>query len=541
MLTRTICAAAALRTWIGATMALLVCTGATAAQARVFHTVLQDDQLALFEPARLDGFIQELKHLGVDELRVSAEWKLEAPNPDGARPPSGFRPADPVAYDASPAMQALDRAVRAAAAHGIGVIVDPAFSAPRWATRNPPPRDPGPGDPGPGDHLYNRDIDVRQLATWEGMLATRYSGHYIPTGRRRPLPRVGTFTLWNEPNQSGFLAPQWRNGTAASADWTRAVTELAYPAIKAGDPGATVLIGNTSPTGADVQVGNRGVPPLAFIRRLACVDDQLQPIATGSCRDFRPVPADGYSQHPYERAQPPWLPSGPDDAELGDLLRLQALLDRLVAMHRLAPGAARLWLTEQGYGSDGELAEQPWSEAQQAVLNADAEFLAWHDPEAMSFSQFLLRDTLTAQTLALRARTDNPRAVIGGTWTTGLKREGGTPKPALRMFRAPVAARVLAVTPAADWLFSAPAGGPAELVEVWGHARPMHSRTPVIVEAQDDGIWRTIGEPLTDADGVFDVTAAVAATAPVLVRFRWLDSRGTWHTSPVNAVTAMVP
>jgi hypothetical protein len=513
-------------------LAALMLIGAGAAGARALHTVLQDDQAALFEPARLDRFVHTLKHLGVDELRVSAEWKLEAP--DAARPPAGFQAGNPRSYDASPAMQALDRAVRAAASQRIGVIVDPAFSAPRWATNDPPPRVLA------GDPWYNRDIDVRELAAWEAMLATRYSGHYTPSGQRRRLPRVGTFTLWNEPNQSGFVSPQWRGGVPASADWSRSLLRLAYPAIKRASPGATVLIGNTSPTGADTQAGNRGVPPLAFIRRMACVDAQLQPIATGACAHFRELPADGYSQHPYERSAPPWTPSGaPDNAEMGDLLKLQALLDRLVAMHRLAPGARNLWLTEQGYQSDGQLGNQPWSEAQQAVLNADAEYVAWHDPQVVSFAQFLLRDTLTAQTLALRARTGNRRVQVGGTWTTGLQRQDGTPKPAQAMFRAPVVARFVAFAPLAGWLFSAPAGPPAQVIEVWGRARAMHSRTLVVVEAHDDGIWRTISETPTDANGIFDVHAAVAALVPVEVRFRWLDSRGRWHTSPVNGLTVM--
>ncbi len=511
---------------------------APTAPARTFHTVLQDDQAALFTPSRLGAFLRELRHLGVDELRVSAEWKLEVPNPDGAAAPPGFRPADPRSYDAAPAMRALDRAVRAAASQGIGVIIDPAFSAPRWATADPAPAISS------GDPWYNRHIDVRALATWEAMLAARYSGRYTPAGARAPLPAVGTFTLWNEPNQSGFVSPQWRRGVPVSADWSRALLELAYPAIKRISPGATVLIGNTSPTGADSQAGNHGVAPLAFIRRLACVDPELRPIATGACAHFHELPADGYSEHPYERTAPPWVPSSPltpDNGELGDVFKLQALLDRLIALHRLAPGAGNLWLTEQGYGSGGQLGGQPWSEAQQAALNADAEFVAWQDPQAVSFAQFLLRDTLTTQTLALRARTGDRSAFVGGTWTTGLERQDGTPKPALAMFRAPVAARLLADPPLASWLSSAPAGRPAEVIEVWGRARPMHSRTPVIVEAQDGSVWRAIGETTTDGAGTFDIRAAVATAASVAVRFRWLDSRGGWHLSPANGVVGMTP
>ena len=137
-------------------------------------------------------------------------------------------------------------------------------------------------------------------------------------------------TLWNEPNQNGYLAPQWNGGVPVSPDWYRALTTIAYPAIKRASPGTTVLIGDTSSVGADAQAGNGGVPPLAFIRRLACVDARLHPVSDGACADFRPVPADGYSQHPYERNAPPWVPTGSDNATMGDLPALQALLDKLV-------------------------------------------------------------------------------------------------------------------------------------------------------------------------------------------------------------------
>jgi hypothetical protein len=504
---------------------------AASAAARPFHTVLEDDQLALFSPAALPRFVHTLRWLGVDELRISAEWKLEAPAPDSTSPPAGIDLGNPRTYDGAPAMQALDRAVRAAASAGIGVIIDPAFSAPLWATSDPPPRTAA------GDPWFNTDIDAAELAQWEGMLAARYSGGYTPAGAASPLPRVTTLTLWNEPNQVPFLQPQWRGTIAASADWYRSLLRLAYPAIERASPGTTVLIGDTSATGGSAALGNTGVPPLAFIRRLACVDAGLRPITTGSCAGFRMLPGDGWSQHPYERNTPPWVPSGasdPDGAQMGDLPALQALLDRLVAMHRFAPGVASVWLTEQGYGSNGQLPEQPWTEAQQADLNAISEYLAWRDPQVASFSQFLLRDTLTAQTLALRARTGNPRAYLGGTWTTGLEREDGAAKPALAMFRSPVVARILAASdPAASWLTSSPAGAPPELIEVWGRVRPASTPTPVQVEVQDGGspTFRTAATALTDQGGVFDTTIAIASTGPAQVRFQWLEA-GLTQTSP---------
>ena len=372
---------------------------APADEARTLHTVLQDDPLTLFAPHAAPSVMRTLHWLGVDYVRITAEWKLEAAAYNSPRPPREFDAADPSAYDPSPQMQALDRAVRAATSAGLRVIIDPAFSAPLWATTNRRPKVLA------GDPWYTQNIDARQLATWEGMLARRYDGTYTPHGQRAPLPLVTTFTLWNEPNGRLFYEPQWRGGVPVGADWYRQLVQLAYPAIKRASPHATVLIGNTSSEGGDgeqIPPTPGGAAPLQFIRRLACVDAHMRPVHDGACAHFRPVPADGFAHHPYERTAPPWVASGargPGWVQMGDLPALQALLDRLVAMHRLALGAENLWLTEQGYESDAELTDKPWSEIQQAQLNAAAEYLAWRDRQAVSFSQFPLRDTRISETL----------------------------------------------------------------------------------------------------------------------------------------------
>jgi hypothetical protein len=302
-----------------------------------------------------------------------------------------------------------------------------------------------------------------------------------------------------------------------------------------------VLIGDTSATGGNAALGNAGVPPLAFIRRLACVDAALRPVTDGTCASFSgPLPGDGWSQHPYERLAPPWVRSGssdPNGAEMGDLSTLQALLDRLVALRRLAPGVADLWLTEQGYESNGQLRDKRWTEAQQAELNAISEYLAWRDPRVSSFSQFLLQDTLSSQTLALRARTGNPKAALNGTWTTGLERQDGAPKPALAMFRSPVVARYEAgPRPALSWLPGSPPGVPAELVEVWGRARPVRSPTLAQVQVADDGsgAFRPAATAVTDNNGIFDLTVPIAAVRGSLVRFRWYQPGTGWQTSPAT-------
>lgn len=505
------------------------------ASARTLHTVVQDDALSLFDPASLSHSMAALRWLGADYVRISAEWKLEAPDPGGARTPPGFAAGDPAASDPaaydSPAMLALDRAVRAAAHAGLQVMVDPAFSAPLWATRQRPP------SANAGDPWFNSDIDIRQLVDWEAMLARRYNGSFTPPGEGAPLPRASAFTLWNEPNGAGFLRPQWDHGVAVSADWYRRLVDAAYPAIKRAAPSAAVLIGNTSDAGGDAETGSGGVPPLEFVRRLACVDAQLQPIHEGACSHFRAVPADGFAHHPYERSAPPWVPSGPESAgwvQMGDLGKLQSLLDALVAMHRLAPGAVNLWLTEQGYESNAQLADRPWTEAQQADLNADSEYLAWRDQQVASFSQFLLRDTLTRQTLALRARTGDPRAQAPGTWTTGLERQDGAAKPALAMFRSPIVARVVSTARRACTLPAPSARGSVadvQQVEVWGRARPARGPTAIRIElkAPDGGAFGVSSTTTSDANGIFD--ARLSAPSGAAVRFQWRQ-RGSWQASP---------
>jgi hypothetical protein len=225
---------------------------------------------------------------------------------------------------------------------------------------------------------------------------------------------------------------------------------------------------------------------------------------------------------------------------MGDLPRLQSLLGRLVAMHRLAPGAENVWLTEQGYESNAQLPDRPWTEAEQASLNAASEYLAWRDPHAASFSQFLLRDTLTRETLALRARTGHPHALVVGTWTTGLVRENYTAKPALSMFRSPVLARTVGpVWPAPP--FSAadlapPMPGPTQYVEIWGRARPAAGGTVAQIQiASRPGVFETVATVVTDRNGIFDLTLPAAGDTQPEVRFRWIDVSGAWQTSPAAA------
>ena len=74
----------------------------------------------------------------------------------------------------------------------------------------------------------------------------------------------------------------------------------------------------------------KAVPPLQFLRELACVDRRGRPLERSAmCSDFEPLQADGYAHHPYSLYDRPDVPSvNPDDVQMGDLERLSRVLDR---------------------------------------------------------------------------------------------------------------------------------------------------------------------------------------------------------------------
>ncbi len=111
---------------------------------------------------------------------------------------------------------------------------------------------------------------------------------------RRYAGEVGTFTLWNEPNHPGFLLPQRADRRVASAHLYRQMVAAAYPAVKDEAPDSVVLVGGLAAHGR-----RNGVPPLEFVRALACVDDRLRPVATGDAPASSGFPGDGFAHHRY--------------------------------------------------------------------------------------------------------------------------------------------------------------------------------------------------------------------------------------------------
>jgi hypothetical protein len=519
----------------GATLiALLLCgiAAAPAARAVPVETVMQDDALVLERstPETIDA-LRTMRDLGVDRVRVTADWQELAPAGWSKHAPRRFDPASPAAYPSpdwtywdSP-VRRLDRAIRVADALGMKTMIDLGFWAPLWAAQ----------DRAGSAHGVTRP-DPRLYAQFAAAMAARYSGSFRQAWMQSPLPRVDVFTLWNEPNLPTFLRPQFRRGIAASADWYRQMVQAAYAAIKRVRPNATVLIGATSAGGNDAGGAGTATAPIVFIRRLACVDARLRPLRDRGCRHFRRLPGDGFAHHPYSLDSLPEQPSAArGSVGLGDIDRLSALLGRLAARGRVSRAAAQnLWLTEFGYETDRPVHGKPWTPDAQAALLGRAEYVARQNPHVRSFPQFLLRDIRTAAARASARRGARERAF--GSWQSGLMFENGIPKPAAESFR-------LTLLPLWSPGASRRAGGTLTL---WGHVRPARSPVSVRIERLDDVGWTAIatapaagGTPAdefeTAGDGVFDRRIEAGAAPLAEYRLAWLSPDG-WQAGPAERV-----
>jgi hypothetical protein len=324
-------------------LAAASCGGSGKSDGNKLDVALQDDAVFLKRDYYNRGTaLKQAQDLGVTRLRVLLIWSRVI----GADANLKQRPST-IHYDWS----AYDSLIDDAARHGIRLQLNLTAPAPAWAA---------------GDHKVGV---VRPDAQEFGQFAAAAARHF--------KGRVDMYSIWNEPNYVGWLAP-----LRAEPELYRALYTAAYNGIKTADPAAKVLIGETAP----YSEGHRALAPLAFLRDVLCRNQIYAPV-----KQCPPLHADGYAHHPYEFANPPAAPyPGADNVTMGTLGRLTAALDRLASAKALTTPDGKsldVYLTEFGYFASGPVAPPP---AQRASYLKQAFDIAQRNSRVKEMLQYIL-------------------------------------------------------------------------------------------------------------------------------------------------------
>jgi hypothetical protein len=526
-----------------AAILVVVLAPGSGAAPRKLESIFQDDQRLIDSPTPIVvRTLDTLASLGVDRIRVTVVWWALAPGHDSPRRPARFNAADPAAYPPG-AWAPYDRLVELARERGIAVDFNLTAPGPLWAMA------PGAPNARAADHYRPAARDFGQFVL---AIGRRYSGSYpappgagvpAPTGVRSPhLPRVGFWTIWNEPNQPGWLQPQWRTvgglWIADSPRLYRLYVDAAFAALqRAGHAPSTdtILIGELAPEGIEGTAAADPIPPMPFIRALYCVDAGYSPLRgsqaaalhcpqNGSTAAFASAhpglfDATGFAHHPYSFFLAPNAPlPDPNFVPLADLSRLEGGLDRIFATY----GVGRqlpIYLTEYGYETNPPNPFQVVTPRQQSLYLNQAQYMAWKDPRVRSLAQFLLYDS--APNPAYRPGSHK----YWSTFQTGLLYLSGARKPSFNAYRLPI-------------YVPSPAFHGGDSVAIWGMLRlapnDIAQRARIQWRPAHGGGYRDVATVSTSDPSGF-LTADVQLPGSGAVRIAWVSPGGeVFHSRSVG-------
>jgi hypothetical protein len=419
---------------------------ATAAHGSVQQeSMFQDDPRIVYaDPSELGRTLDVLHSLGVDRIRVSVFWGLVAPSNTSRNKPN-FNAADPGAYGGG--FDRYDRIVRGAYARGMAVNFNITGPAPLWVT----------GSPERQDIAATYTPSAREFDLFVRAVGNRYGGQFTANGSA--VPRVDYWSIWNEPNQAGWLTPQWLPDPRRKGRWYevapklyRSLVAAAYDGLVAsGHGGDVILIGETAPKGLDVRGITRSLKPMRFIRDLYCVDSRQRSLrgrrasllgCPETADQIRAFPdqnpglflATGFSHHPYELTfSPHRRPTDKEFVTIANLPKLTRTLNAILHHYgRSKPGGLPLYLTEFGYQTSPPDPLGVTLRRQAAYLN-EAEFISYTNPAVRTLDQFLLVDDKP-----IPGFPRNSVAAWGATFQSGLMHLSGHKKPAFNAYRFPI-------------------------------------------------------------------------------------------------------
>jgi len=317
---------------------------APSAQAAAnMEVAVQDDPLFVGDDyyGRAKG-LQHARQLGATRIRVNLSWTSVMP---GSQARARRKPKSIKWNFAS-----YDQLVQATNGTDIRVQFALVGPAPAWAT----------GDKKIGPNK----VKAKYFGEFAQRVAQQYGG------------AVDRFSIWNEPNYFGWLAP-----IGSAPKLYRAMYVEGYNAIKAAAPNAQVLIAETSP----YAIPRRATAPLEFLRKMTCAN---RTFTTARCGGLK---ADGYAHHPYDFDHPPTYKfPGADNATLSTLGRLTTALDRSAKAGGVTTpsgGALDLYLTEYGFFRSGS---RKVSESKRGKYLVQGFELAQKNPRVREMLQYLL-------------------------------------------------------------------------------------------------------------------------------------------------------
>jgi hypothetical protein len=331
-----------------ALVAALAFPAAAAAKRGLTTGFGASEQYQSADPSERNAWFDRTVEAGAGYVRLGVLWAAVAPQ----RPPD---PTNPSSYDLS----LIDAAVRDATKRGLKVLIT-VNQAPPWAEGADKPAGFGQGSTSSGLGVWKPNPS--DLAAFMQAIATRYSGHFDPDGLggQPVLPAVQAIEVWNEPNTSDWLAPQFQGKTPVSPDLYRALLNASYTAIKSVAPNILVVASGTDPygdpPGGPYPPNVQRVRPVTFWERLLCVHPVKSKkgkkgkttrfARTANCPGNAMF--DVFAHHPIDNTGGGPLVSGPtrDDASTPDLGRVVSVLRAAEKAGTVSPGRHPVWVTE---------------------------------------------------------------------------------------------------------------------------------------------------------------------------------------------------
>ncbi|HVS28316.1 MAG TPA: hypothetical protein VHE14_02125 [Solirubrobacteraceae bacterium] len=447
-------------------------------------SIMMDDDLMLYrgDAQRADA-LAKMKSVGVDAVRVTVLWSVLGERTD-AKYAAGSRNLDDPKFYPRGNWVRYDNFVRDAYQAGIVPYLDVTGPGPAYAhQRAPSAKDQKTWKP--KAKLFGQFVQA---------VGTRYSGTYrAPGSHGSRLPKVALWSLWNEPNQPGWLEPQFAGGIPVAPTLYRQLFASGRAALETTGHGSDVIMGGeTAPIGADSGGKRSPMAPKQFIRELFCLGPDGQPYSGSAasrrhCSDLDSIGQlrmNAWAHHPYTKKRPPTEPDpNPEDITIANIQDVADVLDQAAKGGHLASGLP-IVSSEFGYQTNPPNPFAGLSQEDQATRINIGDHLAFNNPRVMGQTQFELRDAPPDRKQRKGSR------LYWRTFQSGLFTLGGDAKPSLAAYAMP-----LDVNPGPP----DPASGQGT-VKVWGQLRfrPRGIVDQVQMQFRLEGgtAWVNVGAPV---------------------------------------------